>query len=654
LIAMLKEELLFVYLFFSISFIDIMFRLSTINTFSYTDIVISFYFLTAYMLAIYLICSFVQGTARLILSSFLFIIVVIIYVSQLIYFQFFRTFYSMYSLGKSAQIFEFWKDVAQYLLDHFIVSILLLLPIIILIAFGKKMLPLNKMSWAKRGVLLCLFVLCYSVGIAAVFASGKAQNTAYDLYFKNNSPLLSVEHLGLLTSMRLDFQRLVTHWSPDVKAPVIAEPRPIKSKPAKEIPEKQQEEKVVEYNVLDIDFSNLISEESDQAIKDMHQYFSSVQPTEKNDYTGKYKGYNLILLTAEGFSPFAIDKNVTPTLFKLAHEGYQFTNFYTPIWQVSTSDGEYVALQSLIPKSGVWSFQESGKNHLPFVLGNRLKKLNYSSRAYHNHTYTYYGRNISHPNLGYDYKGLGNGLDVKETWPESDLEMMEKTVPEYIHDEPFHTYYMTVSGHMQYSFTGNYMAWKNKKYVEHLPYSDEAKAYIATQIELDRALEHLLAELEKAGVADRTLIALSADHYPYGLDDQTIDELAGHSIEKNFELYKNTFILYTKGMEPEVISKPASSLDILPTLSNLLGLEYDSRLLMGKDIFSNSEPLIPFLNKSFITDKGTYNAETRTFTPTNGEQINEDYIKHISSIVEAKFYYSTKILEKDYYRKIEN
>nr|WP_233711625.1 alkaline phosphatase family protein [Lederbergia citrisecunda] len=651
---MLKEELLLIYFFLSICFIDVIFRISTLNTFTYTDIVISFYFLISYSLAIYLICSFVQGTARLILSSFLFILVFFIYVSQLIYFQFFRTFYSMYSLGKSAQIFEFWKDVVQYLLDHFIVALILFFPIVMFIAFGKKMFRLNKISWIKRGVLFCLFLLCYSTGMISVYASGKELNSAYDLYYKNSAPLLSVQHLGLLTTMRLDFQRLVTKWSPDVKAPVISELDNIERKPSKEIPEdKQEEEKKVEYNVLDIDFSKLISEEKDQVVKDMHQYFANVQPTKKNDYTGKFKGYNLILITAEGFSPFAIDQNVTPTLYKLAHEGYQFKNFYTPIWQVSTSDGEYVALQGLIPKSGVWSFRESGKNSLPFVIGNQLKKLDYSTRAYHNHTYTYYGRHISHPNLGYSYKGLGKGLDVKETWPESDLEMMEKTVPEYIHDEPFHTYYMTVSGHMQYSFTGNYISWKNKKYVEHLPYSDQAKAYIAAQLELDRALEHLLGELEEAGIAERTLIALSADHYPYGLDDGTIDELAGHPVERNFELYQNTFILYTKGMKPEVITKPASSLDILPTLSNLLGLEYDSRLLMGRDIFSDAEPLVPFLNKSFITDKGKYNSATRTFTANNGEQVDKDYVKYMSSIVESKFYYSTKILEKDYYSKIE-
>ena len=106
----------------------------------------------------------------------------------------------------------------------------------------------------------------------------------------------------------------------------------------------------------------------------------------------------------------------------------------------------------------------------------------------------------SHPNLGYDYKGLGNGLEVKETWPESDLEMMQVTLPEYINHEPFHVYYMTVSGHLLYTFSGNYIANKNKELVEHLPYSDEAKAYLATQIELDRALAYLLEQLEEAGV----------------------------------------------------------------------------------------------------------------------------------------------------------
>ena len=115
-------------------------------------------------------------------------------------------------------------------------------------------------------------------------------------------------------------------------------------------------------------------------------------------------------------------------------------------------------------------------------------------------------------------------------------------------------------------------------------------------------------------------------------------------VERNFELYKNHFILYTKGIEPTVIDKPCSSLDILPTISNLMGLDYDSRLFMGRDIFSDSEPLVIFENKSFITDKGFYNSINGIFTLI-GEKIDEDYINTIKDIVDSKFYYSAKILE---------
>jgi len=297
---------------------------------------------------------------------------------------------------------------------------------------------------------------------------------------------------------------------------------------------------------------------------------------------------------------------------------------------------------------------ESRENHLPYTMGNRLRKEGYSTKAYHNHYYTYYDRHLSHPNLGYEYKALGNGLDVKETWPESDLEMMELSADEYMGEEPFHTYYITISGHMRYNFGGNYIAKKNREYVEDLSLSDEAKAYMATHVELDRAMEYLLDKLEEYGVAENTLIVMSPDHYPYGMEKETMEELAGKKLENNFEIYKSSLIIYKKGMKPKTIEKPVSSLDIIPTVINLMGLEYDSRLLMGKDIFSNAEPLIIFCNRSWITDKGRYNSVTGKFTPNDGVEIEEDYVEKTLEKVERKFYYSEQILDRDYYSLIFN
>ena len=110
----------------------------------------------------------------------------------------------------------------------------------------------------------------------------------------------------------------------------------------------------------------------------------------------------------------------------MVHEGYNFTNFYTPIWEVSTLDGEYVACTSFYPNEGLEPIFLRSYIHAPFTMGNQLRVLGYNTRAYHNHTYDYYRRDVSHPNMGKDYKGIGNGLEMSKAWPRSDLEMMEK------------------------------------------------------------------------------------------------------------------------------------------------------------------------------------------------------------------------------------
>ena len=175
-------------------------------------------------------------------------------------------------------------------------------------------------------------------------------------------------------------------------------------------------------------------------------------------------------------------------------------------------------------------------------------------------------------------------------------------------------------------------------------------------------MEKLLEELNRAGVADKTVIAITPDHYPYGLENKTDTdtyavwrELLGHDVDTEFELYKSNFILYCQGTKnAPTVDKYCSSVDILPTLINLFGLEYDSRLLMGTDILSNSECVIQFNNRSFITNVGKYSATTNEFTLHKGKNfISEEeknaYVKNVKNIVDNKFIISAGILDKDYY-----
>ena len=204
-----------------------------------------------------------------------------------------------------------------------------------------------------------------------------------------------------------------------------------------------------------------------------------------------FKGFNLIFLTAEGFSRMAVDEKHTPTLYRMVNEGFVFENFYNPRTGGSTSDGEFVCSTSLVPTNGgAKNFKIVGQNSMPFSLGNMFNRTyGIVSRAYHDNDYEYYGRDITYPGMGYFYQGVGNGVVVGKHWPESDLEMMQSTLNEYIDDDLFNIYYMTVSGHLNYNFTGNYCAKIHYDDVQDLTYSDPCKAYSACNMELDLAMK---------------------------------------------------------------------------------------------------------------------------------------------------------------------
>ena len=99
------------------------------------------------------------------------------------------------------------------------------------------------------------------------------------------------------------------------------------------------------------------------------------------------------------------------------------------------------------------------------------------------------------------------------------------------------------------------------------------------------------------------------------------------------------------------VTKYASSLDIVPTILNLFNLEYDSRLLIGKDILSDTEGLVIFNDRSWITNYGKYDSVSDKFTPFK-ENISSGYVENINNEVYNKFLMSKLILEKDYYRKV--
>lgn len=415
-------------------------------------------------------------------------------------------------------------------------------------------------------------------------------------------------------------------------------------------------------NVMEaLDFAALAEAEPNKNVSALHSYVNSLSPTKQNEMTGLFEGKNLILITAEAFTAEAIDPVRTPTLYRMANEGIKFEEYYQPAWGASTTSGEFSNVVGLVPVTGGMCMVESTQQNLFLTLGNQLQEQNYWSAAYHNHLHDFYNRNKTHVHLGYDtFKGLYGGLEgVDKVWTESDKQMIDATVGEYIDNQPFSIYYMTVSGHCMYSKHENFQAKKNYHLVEDMEASEAVKCYHAAQLELEFAMEALIGYLEEAGIADDTLIVMATDHYPYGLErsatwQNTSDylrELYGVEDYDQFIRDHSALIIWSGALENMdiTVEGPVYSLDILPTVSNLMGIDYDSRLLVGRDVFSDAEPLALWPDFSWKTDKGAYDAKSGNFTPEEGVEVSQEYVDYISSLVSNKITFSRSVQSLDYY-----
>lgn len=608
--------------------------------------------------------------------------------------SFFKTYFSVsYMQEMAGQVVgDFFGLVVEVAVARIPFILLSFLPLIAVILLRRRIFDERGQSASLRIAMVVLIVMFQLIG--SLMSNFGASRNLYTYDFSAN---LSIPEFGVISSMRLEVQHALfgtpemplpsidvdpdesegPSWSEDPVISPTVEPTDEPTEPPTEEPTPTPTPVVYGYNALDIDFDALAQSEKNDTLRGIHEYMASLTPSQQNEYTNYFAGKNLILLTAEAFSPYVISEELTPTLYKLANNGFVFTNYYQPNWTLSTTGGEFAVMTGVIPN---WikssnSFKVSAGNDMPISLGWMFRDLGYQTLAYHNNTYTYYSRNKTHPNLGYDYYGVGNGLELPNSqWPQSDLDMMKATVDGYIQEylengTNFHAYYMTVSGHCNYNWGGNAMARKHREEAQaaYPDASESVQAYIACNLELEAALTYLVEQLEAAGIAEDTVIVLSADHYPYAMAEGETDyynELTGlNDSERDTSRYRNTLIMWCGDMEePVVVDTPCSSIDIVPTLCNLFGLEYDSRLYSGRDIFatnykadeySTCMPLVIFANTGFgnswITAAGTYEASTKTFTPNPGIEVADNYVSKVNRLVQAKYSYAKLIIQNDYY-----
>ena len=560
------------------------------------------------------------------------------------------------------------STIASLLLTNIWRIVLVLLPVILFAVFSGG----SSRGWKRSIALLLCAAVLYGGGIGLVHAVGL--DTAQFSSAANFDGTVSSFGLSMGLVMDLTGGAAVGDDGmefdiPEQTQPEATEPQqttaPADSTEPQETTAPTEPPVVYEPHSYDLDYAALAEAESKDGIANIHQYLSTLTPDMENEYTGLFAGKNLILITAEAFSGKVIDPELTPTLYRMATEGIHFTDYYHQLWGCGTTGGEFANLTSLVPYGGTTTMMEAVEQDLFLTMGNQLQEQGYSSAAFHNNDHTYYKRHKTHTELGYDtFFAWGNGMEelISNGWTRSDEEMFQVTLPDYIDKTPFSLYYMTVSAHSPYSRDGNRMAKKNFDKVEHLPYSNFVKGYIAANLEVELAMKYTIEQLEAAGIADDTVIVISTDHYPYGLapsetwgNRDYMSELYGKKWNYDQTRDSNALIIWSGCLEDMdiVVDDPVSALDILPTLSNLFGLEYDSRLLVGRDVFSDSEPLVFWpLSYSWKTDKGFYNGKSGEFTPAEGVEVDGGYVERVSAVVKNKTIYSRSVQKYNYFNVI--
>ncbi len=650
----------FIFFLLTISFLELVSRKIMIGVMSPSVINILIFTLPFALFGTILTKMFPNKVNKVLLFILTFILC-IYYEVQFVFYILFSVPFSFATIGLADQAFDFVNVIKDTLLANFGIIITLLIPFIVLCIINKKINTDRSTKMSLVSIPLLIIVYLSTFLVLEIKDGNQVSNKK--LYYNQDAPIEQIERFGILTYQRIDIRRQLFGFTAELEK---------NGNGNNPNPTEEEIETIEEYglNRLDIDFSKL--ETNKKVIATLNAYMKDAEATNKHEYTGMFKGKNLIFILAEGFNEIAVDKERTPTLYKMIHTGFDFKNFYSPVF-LSTTGGEFQSTTGLIPTQEILKLWKSKEPTIYYGLGNTFKRENYRTQSYHNWTYTYYKRQVTMKTLGFtNYMGCGNGLEkllhtkeelnrikypCKCNWLEKDSDMARVTAPLYMgKDGNFATYFVTVSGHSPYS-AGDNIGRLHYDTVKDLNVSSQVKYYLAAQVELDKMLEELVKQLEAAGELDDTVIALVGDHYPYTLKIDQVNEAASYKKDSIIEVNKSNFILWNSAMEkPIVVDKVGSQIDVLPTLLNLFGVEYDSRMIVGKDILSDYEGIAIFSNNSWVSDYGRYQANQRKFYPKSGKKIEgeteAEYVKRMNNRVRNSFSISKMIIDNNYYEYV--
>ena len=427
----------------------------------------------------------------------------------------------------------------------------------------------------------------------------------------------------------------------------------------------------------------------DEAARKFVDYYNNREVEESdNKYTGMFEGKNVIMMHLESMMTFFVDLKIngveiTPNLNKLTKEGLYFSSFYPEISVGTSSDTEFTVNTSLLPVSSGTVFV-SYYNREYVSLEKLLSDKGYYTFSMHGNKASMWNRNKMHPSLGYKDMYFEDKYNIDEVvgLGLSDHSFYKQIMPILTDIENKNTNYMgtiiTLSNHTPFNDLEHYpeldLTYKTTKLNEETGVEEEVVYdylegtklgnYIKSAHYADMALGEFFDNINNSDVMDNTVFVMYGDHdaklnksefnryYNYNFETGEI-KTSDDPTYINYDYYQNELnrktplIIWSKNKKLRTeVKYPMGMIDVLPTISNMLGIK--NVFALGHDIFeTKNDNIVPFPNGNYLTKKVYYNASKEEYMPLTNEPIDENYIKECKDYTENIIELSNDIIVYD-------
>lgn len=387
----------------------------------------------------------------------------------------------------------------------------------------------------------------------------------------------------------------------------------------------------------------------------LDQYFAEKEAEghNSNEMSGIYKGKNVLYIMLESIDTWMLTEDYMPNLYALQQDGINFANHYTPLYiSAGTFNTEFIANTSIIPPASGIDTKVYMTHSFPASIANCFNEEGYTSNSFHGSEGHIYNRGEIHKNLGYTKYHSWQDMNMETLMLDSQL---TNAFPTMVAQEPFFSFIITYSGHGPYNesmgtISAPHLALAKQKVAENpIQASEEDLSEytyaIAHAMETDAFVGNLIEELKESDLLEDTVLIFFTDHYgKYMTNHNLLMDIKG--VSNKDMLCQTPFFIYHANTEPQTVETLSSTMDILPTVANMFGLDVNYAYYAGVDIFSCEDNYVIFPGNNWY-DGTTY------YSPDYAGELTKEIAKR-NKEVSRRIRYAEYVLRCNYFDYLAN